>query len=203
MRDYLKIYLSVLAGAGLFVLAMLSPALAADLPPRPYYKALNAPAPAFNWATCYAAMLAGANTGSQQTGTPVAGGLIGCSYSFNGLLVGFEGDVDAAKATVAPAPGTVDMKALTNAAVRVGYPWHGVLNFGPFAVTDALLYVKAALPAEYLQPTGTLKAGWGAAAGIEYVIRPCTSSRLEYRFNDIGGRNDHTFLTGISLYYCG
>jgi opacity protein-like surface antigen len=203
MCDYLKFYIAALSGAALFALAMVSPAFAADLP-RPYYKALDAPAPlpAFNWQTCYAAMIAGANTGSQQTGSPVAGGLIGCNYSFGGFIVGFEGDADAAKASVAPAPGTVDLKALANASIRVAYPWHGVLNMGPINLTDALIYVKAAVPANYLQPTGSLTAGYGLAAGVEYVIRPCTTSRMEYRLNEIGGLRSHTILTGISLYYC-
>jgi opacity protein-like surface antigen len=179
----------------------ISPALATDLSiPAPVFtKALVG----FNWTTCYATMLAGANTGTQQTGAPVAGGLIGCNYAFNGILVGFEGDADATKASVAPAPGTVDIKALANASLRLGYPLRLPLSFGPFSVTDEMLYIKVGVPADYLVPTSTFVGGWGAAAGLEYVIRPCTTSRLEYRYDDIGGVKSHKFLTGISLYYCG
>lgn len=194
----------ILAGAALLALAGI--AAAADLTPLPVKAPIVAPVSNF-WQDCYVTALSGGVTGANQTGTPTVGGLVGCNYQTGVWVYGFEGSAAAAQATQGPAPKSVDIKALGDLAVRAGYAWHGNLNFGPFAVNDALIYAKAAVPANVIDPgaasSNTIKSGWGLAGGVEYVIRPYTTMRYEYRFQDVDGNRAHVFLTGISLYYSG
>jgi hypothetical protein len=174
----------------------------ADLP-RNFYKVSDTPAvPAWSWQQCYISVNGGASTGSQQTGSPTVGGQVGCDYMLNGFVWGFKGTALALSSTVAPQ--SVDAKSLIDAQVRAGYPIHTNLSFGPLgSITDALIYVQAGVPANFLDPVGGFTAGWNFGGGVEWVIRPCTTSFVEYNFNDIGGRTAHVPMTGIRLRYCG
>lgn len=181
----------------------ITPALAADLSiPAPVFKA---PAVAvYPWQNCYAALEAGGLTGSQQTGSPTAGGMVGCNFQTGALVYGFEGSVDAAKASQAPAPGTVDVKALGNVSARLGYAYHPAvpLAFGPVTISDALIYAKAAVPMKFIDPSSAVETGYGFAGGIEFPVRPYMTIGYEYRFNHIQV-NDHGFFTVWRIYYAG
>jgi opacity protein-like surface antigen len=189
--------------AALAALAM--PARGADLPPLIVGKAPTVAI--WSWQDCYLGMVAGGATSDKQTGTPVAGGIVGCNYQSAGspFVYGFEGDASAAQASAGIAPSVVDIKSLTNLALRVGYAWHGALNFGPIVINDALLYAKVAMPTNFLQPLNagaiTTETGWGLAGGVEYIIRPNVASRLEYEFQDINGRHAHVMKQMLVLYY--
>lgn len=177
---------------------------AADLSiPAPVYtKAVVAPL--FPWGNCFAALEAGGLTGAQQTGSPTAGGMVGCNFQQGALVYGFEGSVDAAKLSQAPAPGTVDVKALGNLAARIGYAYHATapINLGPITLTDALIYAKAAVPAKFIDPSSTVETGYGFAGGVEIPVRPYMTIGYEYRFSHVHV-NDHGFFTVWRVYYSG
>lgn len=191
---------------GLLGLLAAGTASAADLSiPAPVFKAPAAAAPVSPWQNCYLAIISGAVTGSDQTGSPTAGGLVGCDWQSGALVYGFEGDASAAQITQGAAPKTVDVKALTNAAVRLGYAWHAAapIALGPLTLTDALLYGRVGVPANFITPDNSFQPGWSVAGGVEIPIRPFTTARYEYRFNDVEGVHSHVFLTGVTLYYSG
>jgi opacity protein-like surface antigen len=161
----------------------------------------------WSWQDCYLGMAAGGVTGTAQTGSPTAGAVVGCNYQTAGsvLVYGFEGDASAVQSSAGVAPATVDYKSLTNLALRVGYAWHGALNFGGLAVNDALIYARVALPTNFLQSVNagplTTETGWGFAGGVEYMVKPNVASRLEYDFIDVNGVHSHVIKQMLVLYY--
>jgi outer membrane immunogenic protein len=203
MSDHAKMWGAAIAGVLLFIGAMLAPAFATDLPSPMAVKA--SVSPVWSWQDCYLAMETGGVMGTSQTGSPTAGAVVGCNYQSGVFVYGFEGEASAVQASANVAPATVDIKSLATMAIRAGYAWHGLLNFGPMTITDALIYTRVELPANILQPVNvgnlTMQSGWGLAGGVEYMIKPWLASRVEYDFRDVNGLHSHAIKQMLVLYY--
>jgi outer membrane immunogenic protein len=201
----------LVAAVGLAVLAMAAPAVAADLPARPWTKAAPMIAPVYDWTGFYV----GANGGYGSTrkcwdftpggvfaGTEgcrvsdggVAGGQVGYRWQSGTIVFGLEAQGDWA-----------DLKG-SNVSLLTGNTDRSRLDaFGLFtgqiglAYDNALLYVKggaAVTSTKYdiFAPAGgaalasassTTRWGGTAGVGVEYGFTPNWSVAIEY---------DHVFV---------
>jgi outer membrane immunogenic protein len=142
----------------------------------------------------------GGNPNYNQAGV-IGGGHIGYNYQINQIVLGIEGDVEGAS-FVGSGPyhtGAYRVKTEINCEAsirgRLGYAWDRLLIYGTggaaFAdVKDSYTAYNAASAAvgyDYLTSTRT---GWTVGGGLEYFFRPNWTIRGEYRYTDLGTRND-------------
>ena len=193
----------LLLGAAALV-AFAAPALAADLPARPYTKApaYTAPEAVYNWTGFYiGGHLGGAFAGDnsiQGSDARFVGGVQGgADYQFApNWVVGVEAQYSWLpgnnKGGVLFPGGTLvtaNNDALGSATGRLGYTW------GP-----ALLYAKggyawrennnigvsvAGAPAGFAT-TGNRRDGYTVGAGLEYMFAPNWSAKAEYQYYNFG-----------------
>ncbi|MDE2284126.1 MAG: porin family protein [Hyphomicrobiales bacterium] len=198
---------SPLIAATLFILAG-TPASAADM-------ALKAPPPpaATRWTGCYVGGELGwgwdnsahsfSNLAPGGTSNPngvVGGGLLGCNYQINPIVViGLEGDIEGANLnggyvnqTGGTSSGSANLTA--DGSVRG--------RLGAVVLDRSLLYVTAGWAGAHYNFMGgpafgfgvpvpccgfsTTIGGWTVGAGWEYAFRPNWTARIEYRHYDYG-----------------
>ncbi len=196
-----------------------APALAADLPTKPVYKAAPAPVPIFTWNGCYV----GANIGgawaradasfevpgiaSQDLGSPNrsgwAGGLqTGCDVQSGNWVFGIEGMYDWTSGSQSGSGITIaggfpysynsDARHFATLTARTGW-----------AVDRSLLYVKAggawagmnnslqvAAGPGFSWNTGGSGGGWVVGAGWEYAFAPNWSMKIEYDYMGFGNHDN-------------
>jgi outer membrane immunogenic protein len=212
--------------SGVCMAAMSASALAADMAPRPMYKAppLAAP-PQFSWTGCYVGGNAGygqaSRTWNATATTPVTafvsqhtsgggfvgGGQLGCDYQTGSWVFGVEGMVDGSTinyntslSSVLPGASLNDkVTSFETAAGRVGW-----------AVDRSLFYVKGG--AAWEQTSGAINApvgfsseshsannsGWLLGGGFEYAFAPQWSGKVEYDYMGFGNRTVAYPLTTAS-----
>lgn len=191
--------------AGLGMLALIAaPASAAD---RPIYKAPPYVAPIFSWTGCYIGVQGGwawgtshhdfsngAPSDNSQTDGFLGGGHIGCNYQVNNIVLGIEGDIEAAdvngnfvNATGATSVGSARMRWDASVRGRLG-----------LALDRSLLYVTGGWAfARYSFGGGPIPAppccgysadvdGWTFGVGWEYAFTNNWTGRVEYRHADFG-----------------
>jgi outer membrane immunogenic protein len=197
--------------AALSVLALPSAGYAADLAVRP------APvvAPAAPWTGCYIGFHAGAGWGdkwwsdyliidnvSYPTSGWVTGGQLGCNYQTGPLVVGAEGTwswtniegngvpANIFAATLLPGQFNSKIDSIATAGGRVG-----------LVADKSLVYVKVAAawadeshtlaPIAVFQPQtlGDTRFGIVLGAGIEYMIAPVLTAKLEYNYDAFGTKS--------------
>jgi outer membrane immunogenic protein len=193
--------------AALSALALPSAAYAADLAVRP------APvvAPAAPWTGCYVGIHAGAGWGdkwwsdrfiqdnvSYTTSGWVTGAQLGCNYQTGPFVVGAEGTwswtnqegngVPVGLAATAQLQSKID--SITTAGGRAG-----------LVADKSLIYVKVAaawtdedhslLPGALVLPQTINDTRFGIVlgAGVEYMIAPFLTAKLEYNYDDFGSKN--------------
>lgn len=203
-------------GAGVALTTMVAAATAADLGPYPASRerAWQPPVPAsaaFNWTGLYAGGQAGYGWGDiesvalwgQTVGASesfsygpsgVVGGLhLGFNRQSDRLVVGIEADIEASDVS-GSGPGTFG--AIHSASIDWVGSLRGRLGFTAgrslLFVTGGVAYAGVSLE----QYTGTglapfsgdsfSKAGWTVGAGLEHMIMPRVTARIEYRYLDLG-----------------
>jgi len=198
---------SLLAAAALFVLAG-TPTLAADM-------ALKAPPPppVPSWTGCYVGAELGYgwdnsahsfNNGAVGgTSTPkgaLGGGLLGCNYQISRVVVGVEGDFEAANITNGGYVNMTDGTSSGSANLTTDGSVRGRLGL---VVWDrSLLYATAGWAAAHYNLMGgpgfgfgvpvpccgfsSNPNGWTVGAGWEYAFVPNWTIRVEYRHSDFG-----------------
>jgi outer membrane immunogenic protein len=196
-----------------------APALAADLPARPYSKVPAMIAAVYDWSGFYVGLnVGGASShdcwdnvnivvvreGCHNATGALAGGQIGFRWQSGAWVFGVEGQGDWAslKGSNASIPVAflVGAPLLTNQTKvnalglltgQVGYAWDSVLFYvkGGAAVTDER-YNGLITGTNALIDTGT-ETRWGGAvgAGIEFGFAPNWSVGLEYDHLFMGNRN--------------
>ena len=199
---------ALLAGAGLFVLAMAAqPAAAADMP-RPVTKApAMVAAPMFNWTGFYVGVHAGYGWGDSHVsplnggeGTDVdgwlAGGQVGFNLQHGNFVWGIEADgawadIENDAGPGSPPEGYVNVRSLYTVRAR-----------GGIAANNTLYYLTggwAGARVKYIDfdvgPGSLTKSysGWTVGAGLEYAFAPGWSAKLEYLYADLG---DETYNLG-------
>jgi outer membrane immunogenic protein len=187
-------------------------AVAADLP-------IKAPAPvvvAAPWTGCGLGFNVGgafgdswwsntnpAYAGSYSLSGAVAGAQLYCDYQTGPLVIGLEGNyawssLDGNGTTPNATTHQTTINSIGGAGGRVG-----------LAVDKALIYVRAQAVwaqidhTQILGVTNTIsdtRVGWGIGAGIEYMIAPVLTARLEYNYDDFGSK-DFTYANLPALPY--
>lgn len=189
--------------------AIATPALAADLSPRPTEPV------AYNWTGIYLGAQAGYVWGSSTydgAGSPAGppfisasvdpkggfgGAYVGYNYQFNGnYVIGVEADANFTNAKGdggfpgAP-PGffaSGDLKWFGSARLRVGYAFDRFLPFvtGGLAIGDYSGTFN--FPGGSIE-NGDTMVGWTAGAGLEYAMTDKLIARVEYRYSDYGRKS--------------
>jgi outer membrane immunogenic protein len=212
-----------LAGSLAASLATSVAASAADLSPRPIYKAPPMePPPQFSWTGCYVGGNAGYGMASRKWNavatTPttafvsqhtsgggfVGGGQLGCDYQAGNWVVGIEGMVDGSTINYNTSIGNVLPGASLTDKVTSFETLTGRLGW---AADRSLFYVKAG--AAWDQTSGAINGppgfsseshsatngGWVAGGGWEYAITPQWSGKIEYDYMGFGDRTINYPLT--------
>jgi outer membrane immunogenic protein len=170
------------------------PAFAADIGRRsqPYY----APPAAqlFNWTGFYVGGNAGWGWGSALGGDP-SGYLIGLQAGYNfqyasGLLAGIESDIAISGIDGSGGGATFGLDYLGTVRGRLGYAADRFLVYG----TAGLAYGRGDVAMGGLSNEQT-HLGWTIGAGVEAMLAPNITARLEYLYADLG-RETYTTTLG-------
>jgi outer membrane immunogenic protein len=170
------------------------PAFAADIGRRsqPYY----APPAAqlFNWTGFYVGGNAGWGWGSALGGDP-SGYLIGLQAGYNfqyasGLLAGIESDIAISGIDGSGGGATFGLDYLGTVRGRLGYAADRFLVYG----TAGIAYGRGDVSMGGLSNEQT-HLGWTIGAGVEAMIAPNITARLEYLYADLG-RETYTTTGG-------
>jgi opacity protein-like surface antigen len=192
------------------LLTVALPAHAADL----LTKSPSAPA-AFSWSGAYVGANFGGVFNSERVTTPLGigstdpsgalgGGQFGYNYQFSSWLLGIEAEFDGTTAqgtTNFVGPSTAGPGTGTALAVFSDHNWYTTLSgrLG-YVMGSLLIYAKAGgawMNADYKLEVTTggvaatssinnTRSGWNAGVGLEYLLTPRWSAKLEYDYLDFG-----------------
>jgi outer membrane immunogenic protein len=165
--------------ATLGLAAMLSPALAADMPqrmpPAPYKSPAMLP---FNWGGAYAGLNLGG--GVSDVGGVIFGGQLGYNWQVNQLVFGVETDIQFS--------GQDDTSIIAGVAVKQELDWFGTFRgrigyamwdrWLPY-FTGGLAYGGRTVSTPGFSASDT-SIGWALGVGVDYAINPAWSARIEY-----------------------
>jgi outer membrane immunogenic protein len=191
------------------VLAFAAPAVAADLPARPYTKApaYTAPEMVYNWTGFYigghlGGAFAGDNNIAGSDGRFLAGVQGGADYQFaRNWVVGIEAQyswlpTDNNGGLLFPGATLVtqDNRGLGSVTGRLGYTWGPALLYakGGYAFRDSSINVSTPAGPAAFATSGNKKDGYTVGAGLEYLFAPNWSAKVEYQYYDFG----NTSFTG-------
>ena len=207
------------------LLALGTPALAADLPPpvAPTAPAV-VPVPVFNWTGFYIGAHGGGGwntwTGADPTNLGgrsssvngsggVAGGQVGGNYQINNFVVGLEGSyawsnigVTTNSAFAGGAGFTLTLKNdyIATVAGRLGVAFNNVLLYGKggAAFTRDKYDANNGLAGALAgSASGSFdRTGWLAGAGIEWMFVPNWSVKAEYNYMGFGSITEQPVTTG-------
>jgi outer membrane immunogenic protein len=172
------------------LLALSASAFAADLPARVYTKAPPAVAPiAYNWTGFYlGGHIGGAFAGSDNAlignndGQFMGGGQIGYDYQFSSnWVLGLEANYSF---LANDNSSLFRDRGLGSVTGRLGYTWGG----------PALIYVKGGYAWADTDSTGGFagnngNSGYTIGGGLEYMLSPNWSAKLEYQYYNFGDVN--------------
>jgi outer membrane immunogenic protein len=205
-------------------LVIAGPAFAADIPVRGKAPIMAAPPVAYSWTACYLGAQAGygwgrtdvtdpapifgfANGQTQRANTrgPVAGGQIGCDYQFAGnWVVGLEGNFLWAniRGTVndpffAGKNFTSKTDWIVSGTGRIGYSFDRVLVYGKGGGAWAHNRFDMTFFGGAVGSATETRFGWTVGGGIEVLLAPNWSAKLEYNHYDFGSRQ--VTLAGVGL----
>lgn len=182
----------LLASVGL--IALMSAAAAADLPPGPnYYKALAYMPPPYNWSGLYIGINGGGGLGRSNWDTAggfnvsggVVGGTIGYNYQVSRAVFGVEGDVDWSGIQGSTGGATTGNSWLSTVRGRIGY---AADRFMPY-ITGGGAFGTFNASAPALAGGSATNAGWTLGAGIEFAIAGNWTAKAEYLYVDLGHFN--------------
>jgi outer membrane immunogenic protein len=173
----------ILVAAALVMLA--APAFAADYRRPPQYADPLVAAPLFNWTGFYVGLNGGYGWGTGagvSTSGFVGGGQLGFNYQLNGgLVLGAETDIALSGMDGTAAGVTFSTDYLGSVRARLGYAVDRVMLYG----TGGLAYGRGDLQIGGLSNKQT-QWGWALGGGIEAMVAPQLSARIEYLYMDLG-----------------
>lgn len=123
---------------------------------------------------------------------------IGTNFQSGAWVFGLEGDIeysgiDGDDAGVGGTLDTIDIEWMGSLRGRVGYAWDRLLLYG----TAGLAFADVEADNSGLVSDSQTHIGWTAGAGAEYAFGENWTTRLEYRYADLGSE-DYT-LTPAAL----
>ena len=197
-------------------------AMAADLPSRRVAPAPVAVAPIFTWSGFYAGVQAGYgwdkvsfsnalvafpapiySSGTLNRSGFIGGGHIGYLMQTGPGVFGLEGDLEGATIRGSNLRGSLRARAGVAFDRTLAYVTGGL----------ALANQNYGWTNYYGYNTSATRLGWTAGAGIECMIAPNWSARVEYRYSDFGkvnlnnviassvGRTEHSVRLGVSYHF--
>lgn len=176
-------------------LLVAGPALAGDLPrynnnPQVYRNL-------FNWTGFYAGVHTGWGWG--DAAGDISGGLIGGQIGYNyqlvsGMVFGAETDITVSAIDGPVAAGRFDADYLGTLRARIGYAWDRVMLYA----TGGLAYAGGSVTVAGLSNDRT-HYGYALGLGLEGMITPNLSVRLEYLYTDFGSRTYQTIGGPVSV----
>ena len=194
---YRRIILPSLLAGALSAVGMAS-AFAADMPMK--YAPTPVAVPMLSWTGFYAGLNAGYGwasvgdtVGSNDLGGFVGGGQLGYNWQTGPVVFGLEGDFQGSSQSrsdngvIGGVPFTVEQKMpwLATARGRIGYAFDSVMVYatGGAAWIDYKLTVSA--PGGSVSDSAT-KSAWTAGGGVEWMLMPKWSAKVEYLYIDTG-----------------
>lgn len=186
--------------------ALAGPALAADMPPRPYAKApaYTAPAVVYNWTGFYigghvGGAFAGDNRLQSNDARFLGGVQAGADYQFApNWVLGAEAQYSWLSGgtnhnLIFPAGTVVNGRVadqIGSVTGRVGYTWGPGLIYakGGYAWRDGntIGVANAAGVPQPFTTSGNSKDGYTVGAGLEYLFAPNWSAKAEYQYYNFG-----------------
>lgn len=200
--------LLLLATTGLVALG--SPALAADLAARPYTKAPPMMAAIYDWSGFYIGVNGGGgwshdrfnatafgNEGSHDASGGTAGGQVGYRWQTGQFVFGLEAQGNWADLSGDNISAVFAQRNHTKTDAfglftgQVGYAWNNVLLYakGGAAVTDNKYDVYSSLTGASLGSSSNSNWGGVVGAGLEYGFTPNWSVAFEYDHLFMGNQN--------------
>jgi outer membrane immunogenic protein len=205
----------LIAAAGLVALA--TPALAADMAPAPVYSKAPAVvvAPVINWTGFYVGAeggygwgrdrlsfpTAGTTTGRFDTSGGIAGGVVGYNWQASNWVFGVEGNFDWADikgSTTCPNAALfcrTDLNEIFSGTGRIGYAWNSVLLYGKggYAWTNDRFQAGTTTNGVITELTPWVgRSGWTAGAGFEWMFMPNWSAKFEYDYYNFSSKATNT-----------
>jgi outer membrane immunogenic protein len=198
----------LLLGAAAMI-AFAVPAVAADLPARPYTKApaYTAPENVYNWTGFYigghlGGAFAGDNNIAGSDGRFLGGVQGGADYQFaRNWVVGIEAQYSWLPTNNNGGlvfPGgtllTQDTRGLGSVTGRLGYTWGPALLYakGGYAFHDNSINASIAGISQPFTSSGNKRDGYTVGGGLEYLFAPNWSAKVEYQYYNFG----NTTFTG-------
>jgi outer membrane immunogenic protein len=204
---------SLIAAAAVGAIICASAAAAADLPIRGYTKAPVMVDPAYNWSGFYLGGHVGAIWGRSRvfdngvltesgaaTDGIVGGILVGYNWQTGPAVLGVEADFGGSNARghgtlVAPPlprePNTYDIRWDSHLVGKAGFAADRWLIFatGGLAIAGFDFREGAQPPAPPPGSIGATYVGFSVGGGVEYVFTQNLLGRLQYIYDDFGGKN--------------
>jgi outer membrane immunogenic protein len=187
------------------IVAFSAPAIAADLPARPYAPAVAA-VPLYDWSGIYGGVNAGGGWGPSnwlfdisgiRTGHQMSGGFggfqAGYNYQIGSFVLGVEGDYSLANINGSNACPNVTylckskVRALGDMTARVGFARDRILFYakgGGAWAFDQYRSVNTIIP-NTISGNET-RAGWLGGVGVEYAVDAYRTVKIEYDYMDFG-----------------
>ncbi|RAI41897.1 outer membrane protein [Rhodoplanes roseus] len=156
------------------------------------------------WGDAWWSNSVGAYSESLPMSGAVAGAQLYCDYQTGPLVIGLEGNyswtnLQGNGAATAGALYQTTINAIGGAGGRVG-----------LVVDKALVFVRAQAVWADIDHTHNLggltgttsdtRVGWGIGAGVEYMVAPVLTARLEYNYDDFGSKS-YTYATMPTMPY--
>lgn len=115
---------------------------------------------------------------------------VGANFQSGAWVYGLEGDIeysgiDGDDAGVGGTVDTIDINWMGSLRGRVGYAWDRLLIYG----TAGLAFADVEADAGGLVSDSQTHIGWTVGAGAEYAFTDNWTTRLEYRYVDLGDQD--------------
>jgi outer membrane immunogenic protein len=195
----------LLLGVAVLVLGS-APVFAADMPARvPVAKAPPPIAQLFDWSGLYVGVSGGYGWGdsshSESGGLAngnfdangwLLGGTLGYNWQAGQTVLGIEGDwswanLDGTGAS-ASGPISTELNWLATGRVRAGYAVDNYLFF----VTGGAAWGKVEAANRGVGSGSDTRLGWTVGGGVETMLAPNWTAKLEYLYVDLGDKNTYT-----------
>ena len=180
------------------LVALAAPAFAADYRRPPQYADPLVAAPLFNWTGFYIGANAGYGWASAAGVSPSGfngGGQLGFNYQMpGGIVLGVETDLSLSGMSDTVGGVRYDVGYLGSLRGRVGVAADRVLFYG----TGGLGYGRGELAIGGLANRQT-HWGWALGAGVEAMVTPQVSARVEYLYMNLGSETYASVLGPVNV----
>jgi len=194
---------------GIAVMALAAPASAADLPPKPFYKAPAYAAP-YNWAGFYVGVVGGGGWGDTRHSGPggstgnfdqsggIVGGTLGYNWQAGNIVFGLEGDLSWADITGSsssclPSCFTT-IRSFDTARGRVGMAFD---NWLPYITGGAAIANIEAGQTGVFSGSNT-RVGATVGAGVEWMFAQNWSAKAEYLYTSFDSQSTYAGSVNVA-----